>query len=236
MANQSPFRESMKACFRNGDRLLEEVRDLLDWSRPQSSLVLAVIAQEEFAKGFLLHLVDVGLIPWHQLIQRAGRDHTCKHLLGLVMNYMTPEFEEILARIKGLEEAPESFIAFPVRIADALNILRYEKIGRWQSKNWVWADPPKYDHTAEYVANGGYDRQKQDALYVRLSVDGSVACTPNHVTMQQATDAFERATRFQSLIKQLLDQDPFSLWEYDRVAHAIGQLFASLEREQGREL
>ena len=54
--------------------------------------------------------------------------------------------------------------------------------------------------------------------------------------MQQATDAFERATRFQSLIKQLLDQDPFSLWEYDRVAHAIGQLFASLEREQGREL
>ena len=52
MERTTLFREAMDACFRNGDRLLLEVRDLLDWSRPQSALVLAVIAQEEFAKGF----------------------------------------------------------------------------------------------------------------------------------------------------------------------------------------
>jgi AbiV family abortive infection protein len=234
MEKQPPFRDAMEACFRNGDRLVDEVRDLLDWTRPQSALVLSVIAQEEFAKGFLLHLVDVGLVPWHPLVQRAGRDHACKHLLGLVMDYLNPEFEEFMARFNELAATPEPFDGFPGPVADALNILRHEKIGRWQSHNWVWAERPGYDRTAKHVSDGEYDRQKQDALYVRLSSLGGVASTPERVTMQQATEALDRAKRFQSLLKQLLDRDSRGLWEYDRVAESIKQLFASLEPADGR--
>ena len=98
-------------------------------------------------------------------MQRASRDHACKHLLGLVMDYLNPEFEEIMARFKDLATSPEAFDGFPGPVADALNILRHEKIGRWESQNWVWAEPPTYDCTAKHVAEGEYDRQKQDALY-----------------------------------------------------------------------
>jgi len=150
------------------------------------------------------------------------------------MDYLNPEFEEIMARFKELGAAPEAFDGFPGPVADALNILRHEKIGRWQSQNWVWAESPKYDRTAKHVAGGEYDRQKQDALYVRLSFVGGVASTPERVTMQQASDAFARSEHFQSLLKQLLDRDSRGLWEYDRVAESIKQLFASLELGQGR--
>ncbi len=228
----SPFREAMEACFANGDRLLEDVRNLLDWERAPSALVLAVVAQEEFAKGFMLHLINDGLLPWHPLVQRASRDHACKQLLGLVMDYLNPEFEEFMARFKELEAEPEAFDGFPGPVADALNMLRHEKIGRWESNFWVWAEPPNYDRTAKKVAEGEYDRRKQDALYVRLSVLGGVASTPDRVPAATAREEFARAERFRSLVGQLLERDTRALWEYERVAVAVKDLFASLGKRE----
>jgi hypothetical protein len=84
------------------------------------------------------------------------------------MDHLTPELETTLAALARLK-AGDLDNSFPRTVADALNILRHEKIGRWESNAWVWAEDPDYDQTAKKVAEGYADRKKQDALYVRLS-------------------------------------------------------------------
>ncbi len=91
------FIESAKACLENGDRLLFDAEMLYDSPR---ALPLAVIAEEEFAKGFLLWLVANDVVPWNPAVWRTCRDHSCKHLLTLVMEYSHPDSETILAQIE----------------------------------------------------------------------------------------------------------------------------------------
>ena len=64
--------------------------------------------EEEFAKGFLLMLIEQGVIPWNNAIWRATRDHSCKHLLTVLMDYADPEIEEVLVSIKSFEHRHES--------------------------------------------------------------------------------------------------------------------------------
>src|ERR1035441_256288 len=91
------FIDTATACLVNGDRLLFDTEML---SSSPSSLALAIIAEEEFAKGFLFFLVGKGIVPWNSVILRASRDHSCKQLLCLLMEYSDPDIEEILAQGK----------------------------------------------------------------------------------------------------------------------------------------
>jgi hypothetical protein len=63
-----------------------------------------------------------------------------------------------------------------------MELLRYEKIQRWESKNWFLADDPNYDSSAMRIAEGKKERHKQDALYVRIGRDGRVCSTPETIT------------------------------------------------------
>src|SRR5207249_11688940 len=136
--------------------------------------------------------------------------HTCKQLLGIIMDYLNPDTEvflklmdewglqneehrrllDALKQSKDLEqerelwnrinEINESRDRFPATIADAMNILRHEKIGRWESR-YYWADEPQYDEKAKQIGGGRLDREKQNSLYVRLNKNGEVAGTPFHL-------------------------------------------------------
>jgi hypothetical protein len=75
-----------------------------------TSLALAILAEEEFAKGFLLLLVGRGVIPWSNAVWRAARDHSCKHLLCALMEYADPDVEEVLARMKRFEARHEAMM------------------------------------------------------------------------------------------------------------------------------
>jgi AbiV len=91
------FIETARACLANGERLLCDAKFLSDpnqrffedadvpW-KPRS-LALAMLAEEEFAKGFLLFLVGQGIIPWSNGVKHAARDHSSKHLLSALMEY-----------------------------------------------------------------------------------------------------------------------------------------------------
>lgn len=87
------FSEAAAACCANGERLLNDTEYLDPSSQRATSFALATIAQEEFAKAFLLILVARDVVEWSSLIFRATRDHKCKHLLGIVMDYINPEDE-----------------------------------------------------------------------------------------------------------------------------------------------
>jgi AbiV family abortive infection protein len=80
--------QSVRAALTNGHCLLDDA-DFLQFSDPPATAYfLSLIAQEEFAKAFLLALVRRGIVPWDQHVLRATRDHTCKQLLCVVMDSM----------------------------------------------------------------------------------------------------------------------------------------------------
>jgi len=241
-------------CWINGKRLLENIEWLDYSSDPATCFAFATIAQEEFAKAFLLILVSRGALKWNSFIYRATRDHKCKQLLGIVMEYLEPEdfwaasetwqkgHKERLALLEAykvcsddrerleiwnrLEALSERDQLLPTPVADSINIFRHEKIRRWQSPNWWWGEPPKYDRRARKVAAGDIDRKKQDALYVRLGKTGAVAMTPSSCSCDTRA-AVETAKRFESLVGRLLQYPGSGSIECDKVENAFKALFSS---------
>jgi hypothetical protein len=68
---------SIKACISNGDRLLADGMTL-EFEKPAATkLFLAMIAQEEFAKAFLLFMVYEDVLPWSKSLLRTMNDHSC---------------------------------------------------------------------------------------------------------------------------------------------------------------
>src|SRR5579863_4969588 len=155
---QSPKAEtlskSITASIKNGKKLLEDAKLLFDCERFPTAFALSVLAQEEFAKAFLLQLVADGALPWLPQVQRSMVRHECKHLLALVMEWIGPlDWTEVMEQDKRSSEhhrqrmewlqrrierykqetlAPdpddpepiEPEIVFPAEVANALNIYR----------------------------------------------------------------------------------------------------------------
>ena len=218
--------KSVRAVIQNATRLLEDAQFLEFSEPPTSAWFLALIAQEELAKAFMLCLMNRGVIPRNPHILRALQDHKCKQLICLVMDYLAPDIDEFITRCNAVVLKKElSFM--PRRVADALNILRYEKIGRWVSQSWVWAEKPDYDHDALTIAKGKKDRLKQDALYVRLGKDGCVNSTPLNHGAATLADEMERAERFRLLVESLLEGAENPGLDWDHVDEACRLLFTA---------
>jgi len=205
-----------RACFANGSRLLFDAELMEFGEPPQTSYFLTLIAQEEIAKGFLLALVVRGVIPWDTRLLRATRDHTCKQLLGLVMEYLSPDYDEFRNRIDAVIVRNE-VREVPQHVIDAIQILRHEKIGRWVPERWMWEREPAYDVRAKAVSEGSIDRSKQDALYVRLGRDGSVANVPHGATYESVKSERDRANRMLRLAESVLDGEEYPALDYDKV-------------------
>ena len=63
--------ETIAACIANGDRLTNESYDLEFREPPALQLYVLLIAQEEFAKAFILLLVRDGIIAFSRPLLRA---------------------------------------------------------------------------------------------------------------------------------------------------------------------
>lgn len=218
---------SVAACIANGERLLDDACHLEFVKPPSSRVVLAMIAQEEFAKALLLILVRDGVIPWTSYLLRAMNNHACKHLVGIVIEYVEPEWESPDDITRIVREEVERGPLLPAAVSSAMNILRHEKIRRWEANNWTWAEDPDYDRAVERVADGARDRIKQDALYVRLGRDGSVASTPASVTEADAEVEVSRARRFLSMVRQANAGRAWPLQTYEKVVEGFRILFAA---------
>jgi AbiV family abortive infection protein len=264
--DKSCFIEASAACLSNGQRLLYDAESSSDPEYSGTSFALATIAQEEFAKAFLMFLVSRDVIVWNSIIYRATRDHACKQLLGLVMSYINPDSDEYLKRSeewlieneerknlfasyessadaherdkiwRRIQEISEKHDSLPRTVADAINILRHEKIGRWESSRWVLADAPVYDEIAKSLGEGKLDREKQDALYVRLGRNGQVAKTPAQVKSEDAAAAIETANRMRFLIEGLLSGSAGGSIEYEKIESAFKAIFASLSEADEQSL
>jgi AbiV family abortive infection protein len=221
--------KSAKLCLENAERLLDEAQWIEHLDPPSSMYYLSIIAQEECAKGYLLYLVSSKMVPWHPLILRAAHDHKCKQLLCIVLDYLYPDVDEFLRRTD-VAVIGERKPGFPAKVADAINILRHEKIGMWESKTWVWPEDPEYDETALSVYEGKRDAEKQQSLYVELSKTGEVCSTPWKVTKEQAAAEYEMARRFDAFLQFLKSgEQPIGI-DYEAVENAFKSLFSNFSK------
>lgn len=222
--SRNKLSRAIQASIDNADRLQTETYDLEFRTPCATRYFLLIIAQEEAAKAFLLYLVDDGVVPLTAAVRRAINDHACKHLVGMIMDYMimhwetTEELEEIIRR--DFEVGNN----LPNDIGSALEILRYEKIGRWTANNWVWAEDPAYDREVLKLAEGKRDRRKQDALYVRIGSDGQVASTPAVITETEVVTELERTSRYINFAVALTTTRERYGFDKDRFAKVMAAL------------
>jgi AbiV family abortive infection protein len=223
--NIEVLRASIDTTNANAKQLLEDAKFLFDFDRFSTALSLAVLAQEEFAKAFLLQLVEEEALPWLPEVQRTMARHQCKQLLAIVMEWLpVMDWETILEKDKEREERhrnkmewlqrrmerskqgdflshpedPEPLdpeIPFPPDVADALNIFRHEEVERFRKSGSPLKDPEWSTGKARKVADGLLDRRKQAALYVAISMTGEVGLHPGLVTREEASVEIQRAMR-----------------------------------------
>jgi AbiV family abortive infection protein len=215
---------SILSCVENGQRLIDEGYDLEFRQPPSSRYFLTMIAQEEFAKAFILFLVREGIAHLNPAVLRAMKDHSCKQLVGMIMDYVIMHWDEV-EELEALVRKDSSLgDRLPNDVRSAMELLRFEKIGRWESNNWVWDEEPDYERSALSVYKGQKDRRKQDALYVRIDRNGRVCSTPTVITEDESRAEFERAKRFKRLIDAMVKGEESSR-RYDRAMMALRELF-----------
>lgn len=227
---------SMQASIDNARRLYEETYDLEFRTPAATSYFLLIIAQEETAKAFLLYLIREGTVPLTSAVRKAINDHTCKHLVGIIMDYMIMHWEEYEELKAIMARDAELGDHFPDDIGSALGILRYEKIGRWADKHWVWAEDPNYNREALKVANGKRDRRKQDALYVRIGATGELASTPATITAIEVTAELERTSRYISFAEALAKTEDEHAFDKNRFVKVMGALNLLFDESNSRSL
>lgn len=113
----------------------------------------------------------------------------------------------------------------PHSVRDAINILRYEKVGRWESSTWVWSEDPSWNPLAKDIADKKLDVEKQDALYVRIGANGGLSRTPNEVKANEAASALELAIRLGDLVTGLLTGNDVNSIAYERIESSFRALF-----------
>lgn len=244
------FSKSIAATTDNGKRLLEDAQLLRDWDRFSTALGLAVLAQEEFAKAFLLQLVADGALPWLPEVQRSMARHQCKHLLGIVIDWLpswdavdlieqhkrdTARHEQKMAWLQrridrykqGIltpdpsdPEPADPNVFFPDDVATALNIYRHEEIDRLR-RGYAWKDADWSTGPARKVADGSLDRRKQSAFYVDITRTGEVGVHPGIIKCEDADEAIKRAQRMAEGPAIFFD-------EYRKLKEILPIIFASL--------
>jgi len=183
-------------------------------------LAICMLAQEEYAKAFLLYMVLEELAPWDSDLLRVIRNHACKHLVAVVMEYVDPEWDT-LDELKAITKAEYDLEGrFPPRVSSALNILYHEKIRRGD-----FFDDNDYEPDIVAIASGGRDKVKQDAVYIDLDKDCRVRNAPMSVTNEDAQREYERARRYGSTVSGLVDYGDNDTLQLEKLKEATKLVF-----------
>lgn len=124
-----------------------------------------------------------------------------------------------------LESEQDAEDAFPPSIADAINILRHTKIGRWEC-GYAY-DDEEYDRKVQAIADGARDREKQRGLYVGVDKTGAVCSRPDGITEERVVEAVERSNRMRQALQRFLEHGCAGI-EFDRLAKNLKVMFATL--------
>jgi AbiV family abortive infection protein len=187
--------KSIKVCEKNGNRLLEDAECLFNYGSNSTVYALVKLAQEEFAKGFILRLVQGGGLKWTLEVRKSLNHHVSKQLMTLILQFLQPETEEFIRKI-----TDGSLFKRPQKVSDAINIYVYEIIKRWESENWEWVETPDYDKNAEHILHGKEEKLKQNAIYVRINKKGEAIDYSSSFTKNMINKEIEKAKSYAQFI------------------------------------
>lgn len=218
---------TIKACLWNADRLLNESYNL-EFCEPSSSrYFLVMTAQEELAKAFVFYLIREATVPFSASMLRAINDHSCKHLVGVIMDYMIMHWEEVEEMQELVRKDHALGDRLPEDVRSAMELLRYEKVGRWEGTRGRSPPGSNYESSARRIAGGKKDVRKQDSLYIRVGRDGRVCSTPDTISEAETETEFERANRYKRFMDSLLAEGKGPNYRYGKGIRALSILFGS---------
>jgi len=220
--HKNKYKKAINACLSNANNLLADGKMLYEMDRLSSAYLLVLLAQEEIAKAFLLNLVDERIIPWIKEVEKSLTDHKCKHLIGELMFYLNPSLDTVIERgriaLTNFQPAP-----LPKYIADIINYYRYEKIGRWISPNWWWDEEPKYDKNIEKIAKGKFEKEKQDAIYCKVTKEGQF-----HLSKIRKKRVEEQINRAEQMLEIADGKIVLAFREYESIKKGFKIVFQTL--------
>jgi AbiV family abortive infection protein len=223
--NPINFSTSIDACTANSTSLLEDAELLASFERPSTALAIAVLAQEEAAKAFMLALVQADVLPWVPSVRRALNNHECKHLIIVIMEWLAPPWEEAWERLRAALGQPPLELA-PAEVAHAINILRHEKVERFRTG--YAHEEPEWSGFARRIAGGLRDREKQRALYVTVGDSGSLGSVPRQVKTEAAGLEIGRAKRLLQCAEDVRHERLLSRREFQFTKEVVKAVFEDL--------
>ncbi len=151
------LRESSHACYSNGIELLEEANILYDHERYARAVSLAILAEEEFAKGLVL--IDCSSHKrWDNIIYQALKKHESKHVIASAMAKLI----DIIRK----KSATTNNTLFP-------RPLEFKDL----QKDRVLKDEILVEEKKE-LKRRKKDKRKQDAQFVAINKNGSTSKQP----------------------------------------------------------
>jgi AbiV family abortive infection protein len=126
------YQRAIGACVDNGKRLVRDAELLRDDGSHSTALAIAILAEEEFAKAFLLFLIQDQALPSTPEVWRALRDHYCKHLLRVWMEYLDADVDDFIGRVRMQYNEDE----LPRAVAGAVNLFRHERVRKWEQPDF----------------------------------------------------------------------------------------------------
>lgn len=212
---------SIDACLDNGSRLLNDAVQLEFQEQGGTRFMICVLAQEEYAKAFLLYLVREEIVPWDSDLLRVMKNHACKHLVAILMEYIDPQWDtsEELAEIYRLEYDLDG--RFPPNVRSALNILYFEIIRRGD----FFDDDNEYERDVVAIARGQRDRVKQNAVYINVDKSCRVKGSPMKLTREDAQAEYQRAKRYASTVQSLVSKDAYEGLQLKKLKEATKIVF-----------
>jgi AbiV family abortive infection protein len=200
--------------------MMDDALQLEFQERGGTRLAICMLAQEEYAKALLLYMVREELIPWDSDLLRVIRNHACKHLIAIVMEYIDPEWET-LDELRAIIDAEYDLKGrFPPRVSSALNILYHEKIrgGEFFGNN-------DYERDVIAIARGARDKVKQNSVYTDIDKTCRVKNSPISVTREAAQLEYERARRYASIVERVIGGNTHERLELQKLKEATKIVF-----------
>jgi AbiV family abortive infection protein len=191
-------RQTGIVVFENAKRLYEDAKLLEEMDRFPTAYALAILAQEEYGKAFMLHLSAEQAVRWSESLDKAFKSHQCKQLVALVMEYLQRKDYSELS--KEWDQLYRGARRLPKHVMDAIHIIVHEYTRGLRRSDWIDESEREIDPQASRIANGILDREKQAGLYVSFGPNGMINRAPHLVTEAQCRIEMERTERVSNAI------------------------------------
>ena len=172
------MRSSADACYLNASDLLTDAETLYKTSRWSRAAALAVLAEEEFSKAFMLRICAYQN-RWDSNVHEALRKHSSK---------------------QGISQAMRDYLDLVVP-----NTLRVEELNKRAlipTQPGMFLSPkhldPIMNRARQTFAKPLRDYVKQDALYVNVDEHASIVSKPNATSQSAADECIREARKFKA--------------------------------------